>query len=170
MSNHTKGDRTVTQFTRRFLAGCSLMLVAGRGVGAPLQEDRKNHGPLDGHPVMVFQLLQGMDLPEETLSACQEVASQAQKQWRAWYDENRDKVRDNADRVRKLKEDGDRKELARVRREKKEFMHTAPSLLRKPEPLKAVLSQKQYADFIPKLDELKRRLHQPKRKSKTADK
>ena len=61
------------------------------------------------------------------------------------------------------KEKGDRKELARVRREKKVFMHTAPSLLRQPEPLKDVLSEEQHAAFTARLEELKKELHRPRR-------
>jgi len=147
--------------------GCCLAFWATSTLGTPLKQDRKKHGPLDGHPVLVYELLQKMDLPEETLSLCRDVASKAQKDWRTWYSRNHEKVLEFVDRIRALKEKRDRKELARVRKEKKAFMHTAPSLLRKPEPLKDVLSEKQYADFLPRLEKLKNDLHQPKRKAKS---
>lgn len=157
----------MTRFIRLILVGCCLAFWAMPALGTPLEQDRKKHGPLDGHPVLVYELLQKMDLPEETLSSCREVASKAQADWRAWYSQNHEKVLEFVGRIRTLKEKGDRKELARIRKEKKAFMHTAPSLLRKPEPLKAVLSEKQYADFFLQLDKLRKDLHQPKRKAKT---
>jgi len=147
------------------LVGCCPAFWAVSTLGAPLEKDLKNHGPLDGHPVLVYELLQTMSLSQETLSSCREVASQAQEDWREWYRKNREKVLGFANRVRALKEKGDRKELTRARKEKKAFMHTAPSLLRKPEPLKGVLSEEEYARFLPRLEELKKRLHQPKGKN-----
>ena len=142
---------------------CCLLVSLTAGDGSSLKKDVKNHGPLDGHPVLVFELLQTMDLPEQTLSACLKVATQSQTEWRTWYRENREKVIEFQRLIRALSEKGDRKELSRVRREKKVFMHTAPSLLRQPEPLQDALSEKQYADFIPRLDALKKELHGPRR-------
>jgi len=48
-------------------------------------------------------------------------------------------------------------------------MHTAPSLLRKPEPLQDVLTEEQYAAFIPRLEKLKADLHRPKRPRKPTE-
>jgi hypothetical protein len=144
-------------------AFCCLLVFLAAGDGSSLKKDVKNHGPLDGHPVLVSELLQAMDLPEQTLSACLKVATWSQADWRTWYRENREKVDEFQRRIRELSEKGDRRELARVRKEKKAFMHTAPSLLRQPEPLQDVLSEEQYADFIPRLEQLRKDLHRPRR-------
>lgn len=142
---------------------CCLLVTLTVSDGSALEKDVKKHGPLDGHPVLTYELLQDMDFPEQTLSACLKVATQSQADWRKWYSENREKVLEFQRRIRELTEKGDRKELARVRKEKKTFMHTAPSLLRKPEPLKEALTEEQYAAFIPRLEKLRVDLHRPRR-------
>ena len=127
-----------------------------------LKEDRKRHGPLDGHAVKVYGILLEMDLPEDTLADCRGIAKRSQDNWRAWFKTNRAKVEQYQGKIDKLKADNNRATLKTVQAEKKEFMHTAPSLLRGPEPLKETLSEVQYASLLVKLKKLKKELHKPK--------
>ena len=68
------------------------------------------------------------------------------------------------DAVRAANESGDRQRLAAVRKEKKVFMHTAPSLLRQPEAVRSVLSESQRKLFDERLNKLKQELHRPAKK------
>lgn len=121
-----------------------------------------HHGPLDGHAVKVFNLLEHMKLSDETRVKCLKVAEESQKEWRAWFAKNRGEVDRYQKRIEELRRGENRAELKKVLAEKKQFMHTAPSLLRNSEPLKAVLSAEEYAGFSAKLEELKKALHNPK--------
>ena len=127
-----------------------------------LEEDRKHHGPLDGHAVEVYGILQEMDLPPPTLAECRGVAERSQDAWRDWFKIHRAKVEQYQARIEELKGGDNRADLKTVLAEKKKFMHTAPSLLRGPEALKEVLSGDQYVAFLAKLGELKKELHSPK--------
>ena len=134
-----------------------------------LEEDRKQFGAMDGHAVMVYGVLQQMDLPDETLVKLRTVATKSQLAWRGWFVKHRAKVDRFQAEIKKLKEKGDRAELKNVLADKKRFMHTAPSLLRNPEPIGKVLSDAQYTTFLAKLDILKKSLHNPKDKGRPKD-
>jgi len=136
-------------------------VICGQRAGA-IEEDMANHGPLDGHAAKVFNLLAQMKLSDETRAKCLKVAEESQKQWRAWFAKNRSKVDRYQKQIEELRLGEKRAELKKVLAEKKQFMHTAPSLLRNSEPLKAVLSAEEYANFSAKLEELKKALHNPK--------
>ena len=130
-----------------------------------IEEDRKNHGHLDGHPVKVIQLLETMDLDQESMSKCRAAASASQNEYREWYSRNKTKVNEFNDRIRAFKAENNRPELKKLLPEKKKFMHTAPSLLRNPEPIEQILNEEQKEVFVEKLNELKRSLHKPKNKA-----
>ncbi|MCX7007228.1 MAG: hypothetical protein NTY53_08260 [Kiritimatiellaeota bacterium] len=136
-------------------------MVCGNRAGA-IEEDLAHHGPLDGHAVKVFNLLAPMKLSDETRAKCLKVAEGAQKEWRAWFAKNRGEVDRYQKKIEELRTADSRAELKKVLAEKKQFMHTAPSLLRNADPLKAVLSAEEYTVFATKLEELKTALHNPK--------
>ena len=141
------------------------VMVGGLRTGA-VEEDLAHHGPLDGHAVKVFHLLAQMKLSDETRAKCLKVAEEAQKEWRAWFAKNCGKVDRYQKKIEELRTAGNRAELKKVLAEKKKFMHTAPSLLRNSEPVKAVLSAEEYAAFAAKLEELKKVLNNPKEEQK----
>lgn len=126
-----------------------------------IEEDRKNHGPLDGHPVNVLELLEDMNLDPDVIAKCREAARASQGEYRKWYSNNRSKVDEFNNRIRTLKAENNRDELKKLLPQKKKFMHTAPSLLRYPEPLENILNKEDYSVFLKKLDALKTSLHKP---------
>jgi uncharacterized protein (TIGR01370 family) len=129
-----------------------------------IKEDRKNHGPLDGHPVEVVKLLEKMSLPPDVLARCRKVARTSQQAYRAWYRENRDRVEHHNETIRKLKTGDDKQALKKAQAEKKTFMHTAPSLLRNPAPLDGIMSPGDHTEFLKRLEALKVSLHKPAKK------
>lgn len=128
-----------------------------------IEEDLAHHGPLDGHAVKVFGIIKHMKLSDEALAKCRKVAEESQQEWRTWFAKNRDKVERLQKKLDQLRSEQNRAELKKAMAEKKSFMHTAPSLLRNPEPLKAVLSAEEYTAFAAKLEALKKSLHDPKK-------
>jgi len=126
-----------------------------------LKENPKRHGPLDGHSVKVYEILEEMSLERGILAECLAIAQTSQDSWRAWFKANQEKVEQNQDRIDNLKAGEDRAALKAAQAEKKEFMHAAPSLLRDPRSLKRTLSDDQYGKFLVKLERLKKALHKP---------
>lgn len=137
--------------------------VASRSASA-LEEDGKHFGPMDGHAVKVFAVLDKMTISIETKAKCRGIAEHSQQLWREWYLRNRPKVEAFDEKIRKLKADGKKDELKTAQAEKKKFMHTAPSLLRNPAPIQEVLTEKERADFLVRLNELTTALHKPRKK------
>ena len=127
-----------------------------------IEEDQKHFGPLDGHTAKVVSILQQMDLPDDTRGKVQSIAEKSQAAWRAWYTKHRGEVDRFQERIQQLKAKDNRADLKKVLAEKKKFMHTAPSLLRNPEPIKELFSPDEYAVFLTKLDALRKALHDPK--------
>jgi len=131
-----------------------------------LEENRKEHGPLDGHAVKVMGVLKKMEFSAKTQAELGRIVENAQADYRNWFKKNRDKVAHFDKTIKALKKTDKKEELKKVLAEKKVFMHTAPSILRHPEPIKNVLAEDQYKAFIVKLDALKKALHNPKGKKK----
>ena len=144
------------------LAGAVAWWLAGSaGLAGGLEADRAHHGPLDDHAVRVGSALEAMNLPPPVHSNALAVAAAAQLQWRAWYASNRVEVLRWQEAVDALRARGDREGLKRALADKKRFMHTAPSLLRHPEPLQGLLSAEQYQALAAALEQVKISLHQP---------
>lgn len=148
----------------RFMLGMVLGMAIGSQSAAGLEENVKKFGPLDGHAVRVFEVLDKMDLSTETKSKCREIAEHAQESWREWYSKNRPQVEAFEERIQKLKVAGAKDELKTAQAEKKKFMHTAPSLLRNPAPIQEVLTEKESAGFMTRLNKVKEALHRPEEK------
>lgn len=118
-------------------------------------------GPLDGHAEYVQQVLDTLDISDDQQVQLARIVADGHAAWREWFRENHEKVAAHAEAVRVAKTLGDPKRLAAVRKEKKVFMHTAPSLLRHPEPVRAVLTPQQLDLFDERLLDLQRDLHHP---------
>ena len=129
-----------------------------------LEEDRRNHGPLDGHAVMVLELLEDMNLDRDVMTRYGQVARKSQNDYRKWYRDNKSRVDEFNNRIKKLKAENNKAELKKILPEKKKFMHTAPSLLRYPEPLENILNEKDHAVFMARLNALRVSLHKPRKK------
>lgn len=141
------------------LALGTLLLNTSRAIEA----DPARHGPLDAHAVSVMAILNRMNLPADTLTNCHAIATSSQEAYRAWFEKNRPEVQRLQAKVNELRGGADRAALKAVLAEKKRFMHTAPSLLRDPTPLKATLTASQYQTFAEQLEQLKVSLHDPRR-------
>ena len=146
---------------RSAILALSAAVVLG-DIAWALENDQEHFGPLDGHAAKVFSILQQMDLPDDTRGKVRNVAEKSQAAWRAWYTKHRGEVDRFQERIQQLKAEDNRADLKTVLAEKKKFMHTAPSLLRNPEPIKELLSLDEYAVFLTKLDVLRKSLHDPK--------
>ncbi len=120
-------------------------------------------GPLDGHAEYVRQVLGTLDLEPGQQTRLEKIVDDGHAAWRAWFRENQETVDMHANAVRAAKESGDKEQIKKTQKEKKVFMHTAPSLLRQPEPVRAALSEVQRPVFDERLDELKRGLHKPRK-------
>jgi hypothetical protein len=148
----------------RFMIVAVLAVTVAYLSARAIEEDGKHFGPMDGHAVRVFEVLDKMDLSIETKSKCRGIAEHSQQSWREWYLRNQPKVEAFEERIQKLKVDGTKDELKTAQAEKKKFMHTAPSLLRNPAPIQEVLTEKERADFLARLNDLTTALHNPKKK------
>lgn len=124
-------------------------------------------GPLDKHAGLVQQVLDTLNLePQQKKQQLQRIVAEGHAAWRVWFRKNHEKVDAYNKAIQAAKASGDKKELNKVRKEKKVFMHTAPSLLRKPEPVRAALTEEQRKLFDERLLKLKRDLHRPAKKKK----
>jgi hypothetical protein len=140
------------------------MFLFGFAAAAASAEDEAEftkRGPLDNHAALVQQVLDTLELGDEQRADLKKIVAEGHAAWRAWFQQNHEKVDAHQAAVRAAKASGDKKKLAGVKRQKKAFMHTAPSLLRQPEPVRAALDESQRKLFDERLDALKRWLHLP---------
>ena len=105
-----------------------------------------------------------LELTDQQKPQLKKIVADGHAAWRAWFKENHEKVDAYVTAIRKAKESGDKEKLKKVRKEKKAFMHTAPSLLRQPEPVRKVLTEDQRKPFDERLQKLKEDLHRPAEK------
>ncbi len=149
----------------RLLIVCTILFGCSTVAGAEKKEGEfTKRGPLDKHAALVQGVLDTLDLTKQQKPQLAKIVAEGHAAWRAWYKKNHEKVDAYAEAVRKVKESGDKEELKKVRKEKKAFMHTAPSLLRQPEPVRPVLTEPQRKLFDERLQKLKEDLHRPAKK------
>ena len=128
------------------------------------EEAFDKRGPLDKHAGLVQKVLDTLDLPPQQKTPLKKIVAEGHAEWRAWFRKNHEKVDAHNKAVQAAKAAGDKKQLNNVRKEKKVFMHTAPSLLRKPDAVRKALTEEQRKLFDERLLKLKRDLHRPVKK------
>jgi len=121
-------------------------------------------GPLDKHASHVQRVLDTLDLGDAQKEKLLWIVGQGHAAWRAWFEKNHEKVDAHTNAVRDAKASGDKERLKKAKREKKVFMHTAPSLLRYPETVREALTDEQRRLFDERLMQVKRDLHRPAKK------
>lgn len=141
------------------LLGCTTATRGDGGDGAFTKR-----GPLDKHAGYVQQVLDTLDVSPQQKTQLERIVADGHVAWRTWYRKNHEKVDAYQAAIQAAKASGDRQKLKTAMKAKKVFMHTAPSLLRYPEPARAVLSEDQRRLFDERLLELKRKLHRPPKK------
>jgi len=132
------------------------------------QSEFTKRGPLDKHAAYVQEVLDTLDLSDQQKAELKKIVAEGHAAWRAWFRKNHEKVDAHANAVREAKDSGDKERIKKAQKEKKVFMHTAPSLLRKPEPVRAALTEQQRKVFDERLLQKQRELHRPHKK-KPAD-
>ena len=143
----------------------AILLGCAAALGAEKKEDEfTKRGPLDKHAGYVQQVLDTLELTDEQKPQLAKIVAEGHAAWRAWFKKNHEKVDAYAEAVRKAKESGDKETLKKVRKKKKAFMHTAPSLLRQPEPVRKALTESERKLFDERLQKLKEDLHRPAKK------
>lgn len=155
----------------RELLTSSWMLLLGFAMPALAAEDPtefSKRGPLDNHASLVQEVLDTLELDDAQQANLKSIVAEGHAAWRSWYRKNHQKVDAHQAAVEAAKTSGDKKRLADVRKEKKVFMHTAFSLLRQPESVRAALPESQRTLFDQRLDERKRLLHVPPKKREAA--
>ena len=61
--------------------------------------------------------------------------------WRKWFEANHEKVAAHTKAVQDARASGDKARLKEAMKQKKVFMHTAPSIFRQPEPVRNALPE-----------------------------
>ena len=149
----------------RTLLLTAAMLIVGTAVTSRAAEEDcaafTKRGPLDRHAQYVQQVIDTLELTDDQKTKSSKIVAAGHASWRSWYKLNHLKVDAHNRAIAEAKTAGDPKRLAVLRKEKKVFMHTAPCLLRQPEPVQAVLTPSQRKLFDERLSELKRDLHRP---------
>jgi hypothetical protein len=128
------------------------------------QTEFTKRGPLDKHASLVQEVLDTLELNETQQAHLKKIVAEGHAAWRSWYRKHHQQVDYHQSAVEAAKASGDKKKLADVRKQKKVFMHTAFSLLRQPESVRAALPESQRTLFDQRLDQLKRALHVPPQK------
>lgn len=123
-----------------------------------------SRGPLDKRASHVQGVLDTLDLSDLQKEKLKQIVAQGHAAWRAWYEKYYEKVDAHTKAVQDAKTSGDKERLKKAEREKKVFMHTAPSLLRYPDPVRDALTEEQRRLFDERLMQVKRDLHRPAKK------
>lgn len=128
--------------------------------GPTVKKDGKEmRGPLDVHAVWVQQIVDTLELADAKRAEVKKVIDEGHAAWRKWFEANHEKVTAHTKAVQGARATGDKAKLKQAQKQKKLFMHTAPSIFRHPEPVRNALPETMRRAFDVRLQEQIKKVH-----------